>query len=73
VLSQAALTGLAGYIPAWLLGLAVYRVIGDIALLPLRMSLQLTAISLALTLGMSLLAGILAVRRVIAADPAEIF
>jgi putative ABC transport system permease protein len=73
VLSQAILTGLAGYVPAWLLCLAVYRIIGDIALLPLHMTLQLTAISLALTLGMSLLAGTLAVRRVIAADPAEIF
>jgi DevC protein len=73
VLSQATLTGLAGYVPAWLLSLAVYRVIGDIALLPLHMTWQLTAVSLGLTLGMCLLAGVLAIRRVIAADPAEIF
>ena len=73
VLAQAALTGLAGYVPAWLLCLVVYRVIAGVALLPLRMTWQLTAISLALTLGMCLLAGALAIRRVIAADPAEIF
>jgi putative ABC transport system permease protein len=73
VLRQAILMGLAGYLPAWLLCLAVYRAVGAIALLPMRMTLQLTVISLALTLGMSLLAGGLAVRRVIAADPAEIF
>ena len=73
VLAQAALTGVAGYVPAWLLSLAVYRIIGGVALLPLHMTPQLTAISFALTLGMCLLAGALAIRRVIAADPAEIF
>jgi putative ABC transport system permease protein len=73
VLIQAMLSGLAGYIPAWLLCLAVYRIVGHIALLPLRMTLHLTAISLFLTLAMCLLAGVLAIRRVIAADPAEIF
>ena len=73
VMSQAALTGLAGYIPAWLLCLAVYRIVGAIALLPLHMTLRLTAISLVLTLSMCLVAGALAIRRVIAADPAEVF
>ncbi|MBV9552479.1 MAG: hypothetical protein JO032_06770 [Alphaproteobacteria bacterium] len=73
VLSQAALTGLAGYIPAWLLCLAVYWIVGATALLPLHMTVQLTAMSLALTLAMCVLAGTLAIRRVIAADPAEVF
>ncbi len=73
VLGQALLTGIAGYVPAWLLCLLVYRIIGDLALLPLRMTPQLTGISLGLTLGMCLLAAAIAVRRVIAADPAEIF
>lgn len=73
VLRQALLTGIAGYIPAWLLCLGVYRVVGQIALLPLHMTWQLTLISLGLTLGMCLLAGAIALRRVIAADPAEIF
>jgi putative ABC transport system permease protein len=73
VLRQALLTGFAGYVPAWLLCLVVYRAIGHIALLPLRMTWQLTLISLALTLGMCLLAGAVAIRRVLTADPAEIF
>jgi putative ABC transport system permease protein len=73
VLRQAVLTGLAGYAPAWLLCLAVYRIIGEIALLPLRLTPQLTLISLGLTLGMCLLAAAIAVRRVITTDPAEIF
>jgi putative ABC transport system permease protein len=73
VLRQAMLIGIAGYVPAWLLCLAVYRIVGSIALLPLHMSLRLTLVSLILTLGMCLLAAVLAIRRVIRADPAEIF
>ena len=73
VLGQAALSALAGYVPAWLLCIAAYRVIGAFALLPLHMTLRLTVLTLGLTLGMCLLAAILAVRRVISADPAEIF
>jgi ABC-type antimicrobial peptide transport system permease subunit len=44
-----------------------------LALLPLHMTLTLTLLSLALTLGMCLLAAALAIRRVITADPAEVF
>ena len=73
VLGQAALSALAGYVPAWLLCLVVYRAIGALALLPLHMTLSLTLLSLALTLGMCLLSAALAIRRVIAADPAEVF
>jgi putative ABC transport system permease protein len=73
VIEQAALSALAGYLPAWLLCLAVYRAIGAMTLLPLHMTLGLTLISLGLTLGMCLLSAILAIRRVITADPAEVF
>jgi putative ABC transport system permease protein len=73
VLEQAALSGLAGYVPAWLACLLVYRGVGALTLLPLEMTLQLTLLSLGLTLGMCLLSAILAIRRVIAADPAEVF
>ena len=73
VLEQAALSALAGYIPAWLLCLVVYRVIGAVSLLPLHMTWGLTLLSFGLTLGMCLVSAVLAVRRVIAADPAEVF
>jgi DevC protein len=73
VLQQAALSALAGYVPAWLMCLVVYRVIGAVSLLPLHMTWGLTLLSFGLTLGMCLLSALLAVRRVIAADPAEIF
>jgi putative ABC transport system permease protein len=73
VLEQAALNGLAGWIPAWLLGLALYRLISELALLPLRMSAGITFLSLGLTLGMCMISAAIAVRRVIVADPAEVF
>jgi len=73
VLEQGALTALAGWIPAWFLSILLYRVVGEVALLPLRMTAELSLISLGLTLGMCLISAILAVRRVIAADPAEVF
>ena len=73
VFQQAALAAIAAYIPAWLLCLLVYRIIGELALMPLQMTLQVTVISFALTLGMCLVSAALAIRRVITVDPAEVF
>ena len=73
VLEQASLNGLTGWIPAWLAGILLYKVIAEVALLPMRMSPKITLLSLALTLGMCLISAAIAVRRVIAADPAEVF
>jgi putative ABC transport system permease protein len=73
VFEQAALSAIIAFVPAWLLCLLVYYAIGALALLPLHMTLPLTLLSLALTLGMCLLAAALAIRRVITADPAEVF
>ncbi|HTT81776.1 MAG TPA: ABC transporter permease [Stellaceae bacterium] len=73
VFAQAALSALAAYVPAWLLCLVVYRIIGNIALLPLRMTLAQTLLSLALTLGMCLLSAGFAIRRVVTLDPAAVF
>jgi hypothetical protein len=55
------------------LSLLLYSVVGAVALLPMRMTWEITLISLLLTLGMCLISAVLAVRRVIAADPAEVF
>jgi putative ABC transport system permease protein len=73
VFEQAALSAIIAFVPAWLLCLLVYYVVGQLALLPLHMTLSLTLFSLALTLGMCLLAASLAIRRVVTADPAEVF
>src|SRR6202012_5547714 len=50
VMGQAALSAVAGYAPAWLLCLGVYWAIGQVALLPLHMTLHLTLLSFGLTL-----------------------
>jgi len=73
VLEQAAFSGLAGWIPAWLLSIVLYSVVGEVALLQMRMTWDLALISLVLTLSMCLISAVLAVRRVIALDPAEVF
>ena len=73
VFEQAAFNALAGWTPAWLLSILLYYAIGRLALLPLRMSVNVTLVSLGLTLGMCLVSAVLAVRRVIRADPAEVF
>jgi len=56
-----------------LLSIVLYYLIGLFALLPLRMSVYLTLTSLGLTLVMCLISAVLAVKRVIQADPAELF
>jgi putative ABC transport system permease protein len=73
VLEQAALSAIAGWIPAFLLSLGLYRLIGELALIPMKMTAGLALLSFALTLGMCLVSGVLAVRRVLRADPAEVF
>ncbi len=73
VLEQASFYALAGFLPAWLLGVCLYFILGEITLLPLRMTFGISVGSLALTIGMCVLSGCLAVRRVLSADPAEVF
>jgi len=73
VLEQGALSALAGWVPACLLGVLLFKVVGDMALLPLHMTVGLALVSLALTLAMCFISAVLAVRRVLSADPAEVF
>jgi putative ABC transport system permease protein len=73
VFGQATFNALAGWVPAWLLSILLYYLIGRLALLPLHMTAYVTFVSLGLTLGMCLISAAIAVRRVIKADPAEVF
>ena len=73
VLEQAALSALAGWVPAVLVSIVIFRILGEVALIPLHMTVGLALISLALTLAMCLISAVLAVRRVISADPSEVF
>jgi putative ABC transport system permease protein len=73
VLQQASFYALAGFLPGWVLSVCLSYVLADITMLPLRMSLGIVVTTLALTLAMCVFAGALAVRRVLAADPADVF
>jgi|SRR5215472_327554 len=73
VLMQSAFYGLVGFVPAFLAGIVVFRLIGETALLPMRLNFAICLVSIALTLGMCVTAGWLAAKRVLKADPAEIF
>jgi len=73
VLLQAAFYGVVGFLPAWTLGLIIFYAIGEMALLPMRLGAAISVGTLALTVGMCVLSGVLAVRRVLDADPAEVF
>jgi putative ABC transport system permease protein len=73
VVAQSAFHALVAFAPAWLLGTLLFAVVGELALLPLRMTVGLSLLSLALTVAMCVLSGLVAVRRVVSADPAEVF
>lgn len=73
VLEQAAFNALAGWIPALVVSILLFRIIGQVALLPLHMTASIMLVSLGLTLGMCLISAAVAVGRVIKADPAEVF
>jgi putative ABC transport system permease protein len=73
VLQQAVFYALIGYGPAWILGFLALRGIGEIVLLPVGISFALTMATLAMTVVMCTLSALIAVRRVISADPAELF
>ena len=72
-LQYAVFCGLIGFLPAWVLSVLLFYVIGGIALLPMHMTVTISLSAFLLTVGMCLLSGIFAVRRVLAADPAEVF
>jgi putative ABC transport system permease protein len=55
VFEQAAFNALAGWIPALLASILLYRIIGQTALLPLHMTAKIIFVSLGLTLGMCLI------------------
>jgi putative ABC transport system permease protein len=72
VLEQAALSALARCVPAVLISILLFRIVGE-ALSPLHMTMELALLSLLLTLAMCLISAVMAVRRVVSADPAEVF
>jgi putative ABC transport system permease protein len=73
VLQEAAILAVAGFIPAIALSLVVFKVSADATNLPLELTADKAAIVLGLTLVMCAIAGVLAMRKVRSADPADVF
>jgi putative ABC transport system permease protein len=73
VLQEAALLALFGFVPGAAIGVVLYRVTSEATRLPLSMTLGRTAAVLLLTFLMCGVAALVALRKVRAADPAEVF
>lgn len=73
VLSQATIYALASYVPACLIGAVLYWVTESLANIPMKLTLANLGLVLLLTLSTSLISGILTVRKLRTADPAELF
>jgi putative ABC transport system permease protein len=73
VLQEAALLAIAGFLPALLLTWQLFKKGAVATNLPLALSPELSIRVLLMTLGMCVFAGLLAMRKVRSADPAEVF
>jgi len=73
VLAQAGLLAVLGYVPGFFAALVLYAVARTWGGIPTGMTIEVAVGVLVLTLGMCLASGLLAVRKVHAADPADLF
>lgn len=73
VLAQAAYLSLMGYLPGCVCSLMGYRLLASFTGLTMRMGWGAAAVVLAATVAMCSLSGLLAVRRLASADPADLF
>jgi putative ABC transport system permease protein len=73
VLTQAALLGMLGFFPAVVMTFGLYSTLTAITGIVTKLTVARVALVFILTLGMCFVAGLLAVRRAIAVDPAELF
>lgn len=73
VIKQALLLGVLGFIPAVLMTFSLYAVLTSITGIVTVLTLPRVLLVLSLTLGMCFVSGVLAVRRALDVDPAELF
>jgi putative ABC transport system permease protein len=73
VVSEAAMLAVLGFLPGLGIAHRLYRLTEQATKLPLHLSTQIALSVLGLTMVMCSLAGILALRKVASADPAEVF
>jgi putative ABC transport system permease protein len=73
VLQEALILAILGFIPGFAVSLGLYGLIAQATLLPVVMSLNRATLVLSLTLTMCVASGAIALRKLQAADPADIF
>ena len=73
VLSQAAIIGVGGYLPAFFLSLFLYRITEQQAHIPMRLGFVVGGGVFLLSLAMCILSGLLSLRKVAQAAPADLF
>jgi putative ABC transport system permease protein len=73
VLKEALLISGLGYIPGLLLSMLAYRQLAEQTQMPMHMTVPRALLVLALSAGMCVVSGLLVVRKVKVADPAEVF
>ena len=73
VLTQGALLGMLGFLPAVVMTFGLYSILMAITGIITKLTVARVALVFVLTLGMCLVAGLLAIRKAIAVDPAELF
>jgi putative ABC transport system permease protein len=73
ILWQAGLLALVGFVPGLLASLGVYEVTRQAARIPIDMTASRTFFVLLLTIGMCFSSGLLALRKLRSADPADLF
>ncbi|HET6879369.1 MAG TPA: ABC transporter permease DevC [Pirellulales bacterium] len=73
VLQQAIAFAVFGYLPGWAISCSLYMLTEQKEHIPMKMSLGLTVTILALTIVMCAVSGLASLRKINAADPAELF
>ena len=73
VLTQAVLLGMLGFLPALALTFGLYALLTTLTGIVTKLTLARVVLVFSLTLGMCFVSGLLAVRKALAADPAELF
>jgi len=73
VLEEALVLGVMGFVPGLIVGTTILTVMGKVTTLPLGMSVSMAVIVFIGTVVFSALSGMIATRRLAAADPADLF
>ncbi len=73
IVVESVLLSFVGYVPGWMASAGLYSVLADATGLQLHMTLGAMLLVLILTIGMCIASGMLAVRKLLAADPANLF